>query len=146
MKDANHYYHVLGLEPGASLEEINQAYKDLAFIWHPDRIPQDNDRLYKKAQEKLKEINQARDFLRSSQRSNKTTAKRTPQQQTTTARSHAARNHNQDYHRQERASSRPPKQEREPSSTRTHEPPRTSEPRNRAHPVSYTHLTLPTKA
>ena len=34
------YYQVLGLEVGASLEEVNQAYKDLVFIWHPDRLPQ----------------------------------------------------------------------------------------------------------
>lgn len=61
------YYRVLGLEPGASLAEVNQAYKDLAFIWHPDRVPKDNQRLLQKAQEKLKEINQARDQLRSIQ-------------------------------------------------------------------------------
>jgi curved DNA-binding protein CbpA len=60
MRDLDHYHKVLGLEPGASLEEINQAYKDLAFIWHPDRVPKDNHRLQQKAQEKLKEINQAR--------------------------------------------------------------------------------------
>ena len=65
MQNLDHYYKVLGLEPGSSLEEINQAYKDLAFIWHPDRIPKDNQRLQDKAQEKLKEINQARDHLRS---------------------------------------------------------------------------------
>ena len=60
MKDLSHYYRVLGLEPGASLEEVNQAYKDLVFIWHPDRIPQDNERLHKKAQEKIKEIKAAK--------------------------------------------------------------------------------------
>lgn len=65
MTDLDRCYRVLGLEPGASLEEVNQAYKDLAFIWHPDRVPQDNPRLQHKAQEKLKEINQARDQLRS---------------------------------------------------------------------------------
>lgn len=65
MSDLDRYYKVLGLEPGASLDEVNQAYRDLAFIWHPDRIPKDNPRLQQKAQEKLKEINQARDRLRS---------------------------------------------------------------------------------
>jgi curved DNA-binding protein CbpA len=65
MHELDHYYRVLGLEPGASLKEVNQAYKDLAFIWHPDRIPKDNPRLVQKAEEKLKEINQARDSLRS---------------------------------------------------------------------------------
>ena len=65
MSDLNQCYKVLGLEPGASPEEVNQAYKDLAFIWHPDRIPEDNLRLRQKAEEKLKEINHARDQLRS---------------------------------------------------------------------------------
>lgn len=65
--DLDRYYKVLELEPGASLEEVNQAYKDLAFIWHPDRVPPDNLRLQQKAQAKLKEINQARDQLRSIQ-------------------------------------------------------------------------------
>jgi len=59
-------YKVLGLELGASLEEVNQAYKDLAFIWHPDRLPKDNARLIEKSAAKLKEINQARDLLRES--------------------------------------------------------------------------------
>ena len=65
MDELSQYYNVLGLEPGASLEAVNQAYKDLAFVWHPDRIPKDNLRLQQKAEEKLKEINQARDQLRS---------------------------------------------------------------------------------
>ena len=60
------YYRILELEPGATLEEINQAYKDLVFVWHPDRLPKDNLRLQHKAQEKLKSLNMARDKLRSS--------------------------------------------------------------------------------
>ncbi|MEG4309033.1 J domain-containing protein, partial [Microcoleus sp. AT10_D2] len=67
MNDLDQYYKVLGLLPGASREEISQAYKDLAFIWHPDRIPKDNPRLLQKAEEKIKEINQAREQLRSIQ-------------------------------------------------------------------------------
>ncbi len=63
--ELNYYYKVLDLKPGASLELVDQAYKDLAFIWHPDRIPEENQRLRKIAEEKLKEINQARDKLRS---------------------------------------------------------------------------------
>lgn len=59
------YYRILELEPGATLEEINQAYKDLVFVWHPDRLPKDNPRLQHKAQEKLKSLNMARDKLRS---------------------------------------------------------------------------------
>ena len=59
------YYRILELELGATLEEINQAYKDLVFVWHPDRLPKDNLRLQHKAQEKLKSFNEARDQLRS---------------------------------------------------------------------------------
>jgi hypothetical protein len=45
--ELNYYYKVLDLKPGASLELVDQAYKDLAFIWHPDRIPEENQRLKK---------------------------------------------------------------------------------------------------
>lgn len=62
--DNRRYYQILELELGASAEEVNQAYKDLAFIWHPDRIPDDNPRLKTKAQEKLKQLNEARSFFR----------------------------------------------------------------------------------
>jgi curved DNA-binding protein CbpA len=65
MSNLDECYSILGLQPGASLDEVNQAYKDLVFVWHPDRLPQDNPRLVQKAQEKLKEINDARDRLRS---------------------------------------------------------------------------------
>lgn len=77
------YYKVLGLEPGASLEEVNQAYKDLVFIWHPDRLPKENQRLIQKSVEKLQQINQARDSLRSFHRDNKAAqAKQQPETQT----------------------------------------------------------------
>ncbi len=65
MRELERYYRILELEPGASLEEVNQAYRDLAFIWHPDRIPQEKDRLQEKARKKLQQINEARDKLRS---------------------------------------------------------------------------------
>ena len=65
MRELERYYRVLELEPGASLEEVNEAYRDLAFIWHPDRIPQERHRLQEKARKKLQELNEARDELRS---------------------------------------------------------------------------------
>jgi hypothetical protein len=58
MDDLNRYYEILELKPGASPEDIKQAYKDLVSVWHPDRFSH-NLRLRQKAQEKLKEINQA---------------------------------------------------------------------------------------
>ena len=55
---------MLGLKPGASKEEVNEAYRDLASVWHPDRFA-NNLRLQKKAEERLKEINAAYEYIRS---------------------------------------------------------------------------------
>jgi preprotein translocase subunit Sec63 len=55
---------ILGLKPSASHEEVNQAYRDLANVWHPDRFV-GNPRLQKKAEEKLKEINAAYEYIKS---------------------------------------------------------------------------------
>lgn len=64
MDDVLKYYEILGLKPGATEEQIKQAYRDLAKVWHPDPFPND-PRLREKAQEKLKEINLAYDYLKS---------------------------------------------------------------------------------
>jgi hypothetical protein len=55
----------LGLEHGASRNEIRDAYRDLVKVWHPDRFPNDL-KLRKKAEEKLKEVNAAFEHLKSS--------------------------------------------------------------------------------
>ena len=55
---------ILGLKPGASAQEIKAAYRDLAKVWHPDRFIHD-PRLQEKAQNKLKEINEAYEALTS---------------------------------------------------------------------------------
>jgi curved DNA-binding protein CbpA len=57
------YYELLGVAPGASAEELKAAHRDLAKVWHPDRFSHD-PRLQQKAQEKLKEINEAYDQLK----------------------------------------------------------------------------------
>ena len=55
-------YEVLGVKPGVSNAELKAAHRDLAKVWHPDRFLHD-PRLQEKAQEKLKEINQAYEQL-----------------------------------------------------------------------------------
>jgi len=62
MDDINRYYEILEVKSGASLEEVKRAYRDLVRVWHPDRFSHD-PRLQEKAQEKLKEINDAYEKL-----------------------------------------------------------------------------------
>ncbi len=50
------YYKVLGVEKGATKEEIKKAFKKLALKYHPDRAPDDKK---KECEEKFKEINEA---------------------------------------------------------------------------------------
>ncbi|GIM28097.1 chaperone protein DnaJ [Clostridium polyendosporum] len=52
------YYEILGLEKGASDDEIKKAFRKLALKYHPDRN-QDN----KEAEERFKEINEAYQVL-----------------------------------------------------------------------------------
>ena len=56
--DLKRCFEILELNPGASMDEVQQAYKDLVNIWHPDRFAT-NPRLRRKAETKLKEINRA---------------------------------------------------------------------------------------
>lgn len=53
---------VLGLKPGATEDEIKQAYRELVMVWHPDRFAADSP-LQAKAEAKLKEINAAYEYL-----------------------------------------------------------------------------------
>ena len=52
------YYEVLGLQKGASADEIKKAYRKLAKANHPDLHPGD-----KAAEERFKEINEAYEIL-----------------------------------------------------------------------------------
>ena len=62
--DLSKAYELLGVKPGVSSRELKAAHRDLAKVWHPDRFLHD-PRLQEKAQEKLKEINEAYDLLSS---------------------------------------------------------------------------------
>ncbi len=55
-------YKVLELEKTNSWQEVKQAYRDIVYVWHPDRL-ENNDRIKKKAQKKLQDINLAYEIL-----------------------------------------------------------------------------------
>lgn len=59
-------YEILGLKEGASEEEIKRAYKKLVRKYHPDQYI--NNPLSDLAEEKLKEINEAYDYLMKNKR------------------------------------------------------------------------------
>ncbi len=58
MDDLLHCYKILGLKPGASFEEVQKAYRDAAWLWHPDRFPNE-PYIQEKAQARIRDINAA---------------------------------------------------------------------------------------
>lgn len=57
------FYRVLGVERDASNEDIKKAYRKLAMQFHPDRNPGNSQ-----AEHKFKEVNQAYEILKDSQK------------------------------------------------------------------------------
>ena len=58
MAEKRDYYEVLGLQKGASEEEIKKAFRKMAMKYHPDKNPGN-----KEAEEKFKEVNEAYSVL-----------------------------------------------------------------------------------
>lgn len=56
------YYAILGLEEGASIEEVKRAYHELALQHHPD-LPKNADRV-KECEEMMVKINKAYDIVK----------------------------------------------------------------------------------
>jgi curved DNA-binding protein CbpA len=63
MKPLEFHRLVLGVDAGATAEQLRQAYIDLVKRWHPDRFAHDRA-LQEAAEAKLKEINEAYKELR----------------------------------------------------------------------------------
>lgn len=59
------YYEILGVEKGASVDDIKKAYRNLALKHHPDRVTTDKK---KEAEERFKEISEAYAVLADSQK------------------------------------------------------------------------------
>ena len=57
------YYDVLGVQRGASDQDLKKAYRQLALKFHPDRNPAN-----KEAEEKFKEANEAYEVLSDAQK------------------------------------------------------------------------------
>ncbi len=61
--DQSKYYRVLGINPGATKNEIHDAYIELAKKWHPDRFVNAGVAEIEEATDKFQEITDAHDHL-----------------------------------------------------------------------------------
>lgn len=57
------YYHVLGLDNGASQEDIKRAYRTLVKKYHPDKIGDIGEEAKKAAVDKFRQVQEAYDKL-----------------------------------------------------------------------------------
>ncbi len=63
MDDLLRSYKILHLEPGASLPEVQKAYRDAVWLWHPNHFPWE-PYIQEKAQTRAREINAAYQCLK----------------------------------------------------------------------------------
>ena len=63
MAEKRDYYEVLGLQKGASADDIKGAYRKAALKWHPDRWVSGTDVEKKTAEERFKEASEAYSVL-----------------------------------------------------------------------------------
>ena len=82
-------YRLLELDRAASDDAVHAAWRDLTKVWHPDRFAHDAE-LQRKAQEKLKAINQAFETIRDS-RSGAGAGRRRPEGDSSTDRENEGR-------------------------------------------------------
>lgn len=62
--DDRRYYEVLGLEPGVDFDAIRSAYRKLSMKYHPDKVGHLGEEFRNVAEEKMKELNEAYQYLK----------------------------------------------------------------------------------
>ncbi len=65
-RDVNSDYHVLGIEPTATEEEIKKAYRQMAVRYHPDKVIHMGEEFQKGAKEKFQKIQDAYESIKKS--------------------------------------------------------------------------------
>jgi DnaJ like chaperone protein len=63
-RSESQYYEILGLEPGATPEQIKNAYRKLSMQYHPDKVAYLGEEFRRVAEEKMKELNEAYQHLK----------------------------------------------------------------------------------
>ena len=58
-RDANADYHILGIKPTATDEEVKKAYRQMAIRYHPDKVAQLGEEYMKGAKEKFQKVQDA---------------------------------------------------------------------------------------
>lgn len=65
-RDINSDYHVLGIEPNATDDEVKKAYRQMAVRYHPDKVGHMGEEYQKGAKEKFQKIQEAYENIKKS--------------------------------------------------------------------------------
>lgn len=65
-RDTNADYHVLGIEPTATDDEVKKAYRQMAIRYHPDKVIHMGEEYQKGAKEKFQKVQEAYENIKKS--------------------------------------------------------------------------------